>query len=276
MQGILHMIRITVNKIIEKLEPHRSCKFMNLIQTILNKKVKFFYDSQINLFYAKEGKSFHYFTEKLRGFYLYANGIKLRSTNLAKTYFIDEINIDKDDIIFDCGANSGDLYPYLSEFINPKNYHTFEPCYSDFRSLNINASSSKNNNLGLHKEKGIKTFYISSKGGDSSFIEPANGYDEVLNVETTTIDHYCIRNKINKIKLLKLESEGLEPEILLGSNKMLNKIKFIAIDGGEERGVQMDETLSDVCNILIPKNFECIKIGLKNKMGRAIFRNKNL
>ena len=57
---------------------------------------------------------------------------------------------------------------------------------------------------------------------------------------------------------------------------MLKNIKFVAIDGGEVRGIEMDETLSDVCNILIPKDFEFIKVGLKNKMGRAIFKNKKI
>ena len=144
----------------------------------------------------------HYFSEKLRGFYLYANGINSRSINLAKTYFIDTIKIDKDDIIFDCGANSGDLYPYLSKS------HTF----TKLSHLNLviqtlflskkNAPKSINNNLGLHEAKGLKRFYISSRGGDSSFIEPANGYDEVLEIETTTIDDYCHQNNIKNIKLL--------------------------------------------------------------------------
>ena len=116
------MIRTLVNKVLEISDPSLSCKFMNCIQITLNKKVKFYYDNQNKLFYAKEGKSLHYFSEKIRGFYLYANGINSRSINLAKTYFIDTINIDKDDIIFDCGANSGDLYPYLSNLIHSQKF----------------------------------------------------------------------------------------------------------------------------------------------------------
>ena len=58
--------RTLVNKMLEILDPYLSCKFMNCIQISLN-KVKFYYDNQNKLFYAKEVKV-HYFLKNLEVF----------------------------------------------------------------------------------------------------------------------------------------------------------------------------------------------------------------
>ena len=68
--------------------------------------------------------------------------------------------------------------------------------------------------------------------------------------QTTTLNKFFKKSKLGKIKLLKLEAEGYEPEILLGANKILDKIEYIAIDGGYERGKNSEETLSSQLNFL--------------------------
>ena len=42
-----------------------------------------------------------------------------------------------------------------------------------------------------------------------------------------------------KIKLLKVEAEGAEPEVLLGTAKILKRIEFISVDCGPERGLEI-------------------------------------
>ena len=53
----------------------------------------------------------------------------------------DGINLaikEKDDVVFDCGANSGDLFLRLSKLIDSNNYYAFEPNPLDFKVLNFN------------------------------------------------------------------------------------------------------------------------------------------
>ena len=57
------------------------------------------------------------------------------------------------------------------------------------------------------------------------------------------MDEYIAKNNIKEIKLLKIEAEGNEPEVLQGSKKFLKLIKFIAIDGGPERGLKKETTI---------------------------------
>ena len=69
-------------------------------------------------------------------------------------------------------------------------------------------------------------------------------------------------NPTESIKLVKLEAEGAEPEVLLGMEKTLSRIEFIAVDVGAERGLSKENTLIDVLDILMPRGFRPIKFGL--------------
>ncbi len=52
-------------------------------------------------------------------------------------------------------------------------------------------------------------------------IEP-NAYSEIINVEVSRLDDLIKELKLAPVKLLKLEAEGYEPEILRGLSGCLN------------------------------------------------------
>ena len=78
-----------------------------------------------------------------------------------------------------------------------------------------------------------------------------------------TIDKFMIQNKIKgkKIKLLKLEAEGYEPEILQGCINNLENIMYISADIGPERGISNQCTVVEVTNFLVSKGFKIIDFG---------------
>ena len=78
-----------------------------------------------------------------------------------------------------------------------------------------------------------------------------------------TIDQFIKQNKIKgkKIKLLKLEAEGYEPEILQGCQNNLENIEYISADLGPERGLSNQCTIVEVTNFLICKDFKTIDFG---------------
>ena len=81
-----------------------------------------------------------------------------------------------------------------------------------------------------------------------------------ISIETTTLDKEI--NKIQrKIKLIKLEAEGFEPEILQGLKKHLNSVQYITIDCGFERGIKQKSTIAECSNYLLKNNFEMIDFG---------------
>ena len=213
----------------------------------------------------------HYFSNKIRGINLYSSGLEFRAIQIADSYKLNKISFKLSDKVVDCGANYGDLWLYLYDKIDIKNYFTFEPGINEFKALCENVKNNNNYNLGLDKTESTKNFYINEQDADSSIVEPKI-YNSIYKIKTTTLNKFFKKIKTEKIKLLKLEAEGYEPEILQGANKILDKIEYIAIDGGYERGKNSEETLSSQLNFLLKNNFEIIEINLK--WGRALLKNK--
>ena len=76
-----------------------------------------------------------------------------------------------------------------------------------------------------------------------------------------------------RLKLLKLEAEGYEPEILKGLEGKLENCEYIAIDGGYERGESNEQTFTEISNFLILNNYKIIDIYFP--WCRALFKNRN-
>ena len=51
---------------------------------------------------------------------------------------------------------------------------------------------------------------------------------------------------------------------------MLDRIDYIALDGGNERGAAEEETFSNLANVLLLQEFELISVNFKSS--RALFR----
>ena len=74
------------------------------------------------------------------------------------------------------------------------------------------------------------------------------------------------------VKLLKLEAEGAEPEVLEGLGEKLKFIEFITADLEYERGISCHSTLEPVTNYLLKNDFELIEVA-KGRLC-AIYKNK--
>lgn len=126
--------------------------------------------------------------------------------------------------------------------------------------------------MGLSNRNGNGEFYLASQTGDSSFIKPKTGA-ECINVSVCTLDRLTQEVGFDRCKLLKLEAEGFEPEILEGAEKFLMICDYIAVDGGPERGEAHLITLPAIANILIKSGFELIDIN--GPSYRALFARVN-
>ena len=114
--------------------------------------------------------------------------------------------------------------------------------------------------------------FYSPSGADSSLIETSNYITKFL-IDVQTIDQFIIQNQIKgKVKLLKLEAEGYEPEILQGCQNNIENIEYIAADIGPERGTSNQCTVVEVTNFLISKGFKLIDFGYPRIT--ALYKNK--
>jgi hypothetical protein len=234
----------------------------------------FFYNSkntikyQNNLFIITESNQFEWrFSLPSRGFF-YLNGIESRGKLLHSQYLIDKINFNDGDVVIDCGANSGDFFLNFKAKIQ---YYGVEPSIAYFKILSENIINQNLINKCLYKsENETINFYLDDENADSSII-PIKKYNKIVSVSTTTLDSMI--NQIKKsVKLIKVEAEGAEIEVLEGLEKEISKVEYITIDCGFERGIEKKSTLVECTNYLLARNYELIDFSLDRII--LLFKNK--
>ena len=188
-------------------------------------------------------------------FEYYLQNIHTRLNHLNYEYMLNQIKFVKNDVVIDCGANIGELYRSILHLTKDDinlNYYGFEPVKLDFEVLSRNTTNLVPKALALSSESVSKNFYLNPNTADSSF--ERKGYLKEVKVECVTIDNYF--KNIDSIKLLKLEAEGFELDVLIGAQKSLSKIKFITADLGFELQRDTVRSFEEVDRFLTKNNFK--------------------
>lgn len=200
-------------------------------------------------------------------------GVMGRLALLAEKYSLDTFEVADGDVVIDVGANIGEVGMYYT-LVKERNvdYYAFEPMKKERRCCELNNPKGKVYRQALWKENGMVKFYREHGGrDDSSLIEPAH-YDSMMEVETLTLESFVAQQGIDKIKVLKLEAEGAEPEVMMGAKGVLERIEYIAADLGAERGRGMAYTVPEVANLLYSNGFKMT--GMRHKRANNyLFRN---
>ncbi|MRX47390.1 FkbM family methyltransferase [Pedobacter puniceum] len=170
-------------------------------------------------------------------------------------------NVKVGDTVLDIGAHKGGYLYFIKKQIGEKGkVYAFEPQISLFNYLvKLKAYLGWNNvfinNVALSNTKDILTLRIPIKGSKksspgASLIDIFNKEQEVLEqkIQTLTLDEYCQTNHISP-KLLKIDVEGNELEVLLGGIETLKKYSPKLIIESEERHVGQ-EKVKQVFNFL--------------------------
>lgn len=239
---------------------------MNTRSAVKRIKQQFNFDKTSGLFFIKSASGIRFFGDRSIGLAFYGNGIKERVLYLTGTYFLNSINFEENDLIVDVGANIGDFHLALQSKGVSLQYVGFEPAPIEFECLRRNCAYELLHNIALSDFNGTTQFYISSQNGDSSLITPSK-FSELIRCETRTIDSF----NFNQVKLLKLEAEGAELEVLKGSIKTLREIEYIAADLGPERLGKC--TLPEVTNFLLKNSFDMIEFN--EHRTTALFHNNS-
>ena len=246
---------------ISKLKPALYCFFSNVRQLIIFRPfTNFHYSRELNLYFASEKNQVIYFFSKYRQIRLFSRSLKNRLFNISNDYFLNCIKFKDDDYVVDCGANIGELYLALIKFYPKKiNYIGFEPSPNEFKCLTINAKKQNHLQLALSNKSAVKNFYISSEEADNSLIKPKY-FSNMISLQTERLDNIISKKSIRR---LKIDAEGAEIEVLEGCENIFNKIQYISIDCGPERGLNSEPTYKEVLPFLIKKGFVVEKISPK-------------
>ncbi len=189
--------------------------------------------------------------------------------HLYDSYLLNNIDFNNQDLVIDCGANVGELFLSIKSNNPNIQYIGFEPDDQVFECLQLNTNS-KSSNICLSNESGEKNFFIDSLGANSSVYESEPGMDSMV-VKVEKLENLY---PDTEIKLLKIDAEGSELEVLEGSKKIFNNIDYISVDCGAEKGVNQDTTFVDVNNYLISNNFSLI--GINQNRLICLYRNNRV
>ncbi len=254
-------------------------KFLSFIVNRLEGKTLCMF---INLFYGKKGKVYFenskYYKSINNSKFYYPNKRFLRIVNdedilrkiIVESYCLDSIKFNENDIILDCGANVGELNLALNQYNKKLKYHAFEPDEDAFTCLELNFEQEKDNfqNIGLSDTNSKRPLYLDGSGGNSSFVDFGSNKEVV--VESITLDSL---NFSNTIKLFKVDAEGFEPEVLVGSINTLPLINYISVDFGSERGIEQSNTVTEVNKFLYENDFNLIDFSNFRTVG--LYKNNN-
>ncbi len=141
---------------------------------------------------------------------------------------IQRLDIDGDQqVVFDVGANKGQFLKKLKRWFPNSTVHCFEPGPGIDK---LTRRSRRYRNMVLNTDAmGSKcrkeTFMVNSLWGMSSFLKPGEvnwgKVTEEKEVDVITFDHYCAFNHIDRVSLLKIDTQGYELEVLKGAQEAM-------------------------------------------------------
>lgn len=148
-------------------------------------------------------------------------------------------------LVFDIGANRGQTIERFRNAFTQPLIHAFEPGRDTFANLERRCASIPDlhlNNVALGARAESRTFLENTRDDMSSFLEPSvDAWGEIADrypVEVTTVDDYCAAHGIERIDILKSDTQGFDLDVLRGAQRR--------IDSGAIRLVFLEITFSDM------------------------------
>lgn len=138
-------------------------------------------------------------------------------------------------VIFDVGANVGNMVEKYHQLFPGAKIHAFEPFGESFQKLKAKCGVLPGvtlNQLGVADILGTRTFSANKVASTNSLLPASKdafatkGGDrfetkELVEIELTTLDRYAREKNIAQIDLLKLDVQGAEPQVIHGAAELI-------------------------------------------------------
>jgi FkbM family methyltransferase len=135
-----------------------------------------------------------------------------------------------DPVVFDGGANVGQSVERFHKYFPRPVIHSFEPGGAAFKELTratAGVPDLRLNNFGLASQAGSRTFIENDRTDMSSLLEPGSDcWGEITrtySVDVSTVDEYCAKTGIERIDILKIDTQGSELDVIKGAQAMIRK-----------------------------------------------------
>lgn len=206
-----------------------------------------------------EGKTIH--APGIRRWRTYRNGVDARLLSVARRYGLDKLAPHGDDEwVIDVGGYMGECSLYLLR--KGFNVLVIEPDPNAARCLKENLTRFApegrtwlhDPRVALNEQKEV-TFYSEPSNADGSVFQSSNQKSKPITLQAEKLDD-IVADRIGdkKVRAMKMDAEGAEPEVLMGATKVVASCDRIGIDAGPER---MGESTSAECRrVLVAAGFK--------------------
>ena len=171
-------------------------------------------------------------------------------------------------IIFDIGSNVGDTISAFRTFYPKSTIHCFEPQFKCFEQLNSRFKGDRNlkiNKIALGSSKELVKFGENVMDVNSSFFElDTEGQGHVINrieIEVDTIENYCSENDIERINMLKIDTQGYDLEVLKGASLLIKgkKIDCILVELIFSKLYKQQPRFTEICDFMIVNGYKLVR-----------------
>lgn len=171
----------------------------------------------------------------------------------------------RDEVVFDVGANIGETAAAYRAMLPTSTIHCFEPSPGTFRELTANVSGKVHlvnaavgaapGQLALQENEGSVMSSLLPLGPDGW-----GRVTKVTEVPVVTIDGYCDEHRVDRIDLLKTDTQGYDLEVLRGARRMLQtasvalvltEMNFATLYDGQARADEIFGYMFDLGYVLV-------------------------
>jgi FkbM family methyltransferase len=140
------------------------------------------------------------------------------------------------EVIFDVGANVGQTVIAIRRRCQMAAIHAFEPSPSTFAILQRNLVRVRNvrlNNIALGAADGALNLLENTASDMSSFLSPGTTHwgetRTITKVPVSTVDAYAAKHGIERIGLLKIDTQGFDLEVAKGASSLIKNGRIDAV-----------------------------------------------
>ena len=181
--------------------------------------------------------------------------------NIVKNKYI---SLPSNAVVFDIGANVGSMALTFAKIVPNGSIYAFEPKDYAFNKLlrNISLNSElaklimpfqiflsdktqKNHQIEAYSSWKIDGTASNTHSVHGGIIQPAES------IPAITVDEFCTKNEINRLDLIKIDTDGHELQVLKGSCKTIEKYKpYVIFEVGQYIIEEYDITFEQYFNFI--------------------------
>ena len=144
------------------------------------------------------------------------------------------LSLEPKDTVFYVGAHVGHTAAALRSAYPNVRLYCFEPSPETFKTLGQNCKGKDiiALNMAVGSSVGIAQMYAAKDSYLNSLVPQLNGPRQEasqVSIEVTTLDRFCEERGVERIDLLKTDTEGYELEVLKGATRFLTDQRVSAI-----------------------------------------------